>query len=172
MPGRPHENSWPKWANQSDLILLRQVGPCLFVGAEGSPTHAQAHGVRCIVDLYGDGVHPKVNDLRHQAYARVQTYRRPFLDGSKFPPGVLDKVSRLLEICMEGSVPMLIHCQAGLSRSASAAYAMLRHHHDLPEEEALRRVRVPGWEVFPRPTTLAAAEAWAKLKGQKKRKAA
>jgi len=54
---------------------------------------------------------------------------------------------------------VLVSCAAGVSRSASVAYALLRVVRELPHDEAFERVVCSGGR--PRPETLASAERWA-----------
>jgi protein-tyrosine phosphatase len=54
----------------------------------------------------------------------------------------------------------LIHCQAGLSRSASLAYMVLRCLGGLNDQEALRIIKTPDEPLFPHPEVLRSARAW------------
>lgn len=120
---------------------LRDVGEGVFVGSAGArfdPTTGLAVGERAL--------------------------RRPFYDGDLAPPEMLDEVARWCA----GEPRVLVQCQAGLSRSASVAYALLRAR-GVGHAEALRRVevRVPHHdrdEAFPRRETLESCVAWARAR--------
>lgn len=148
-------NDFPRWIDRSATRNLREVGRNLYVGAEGSP--AVRVGNRdwsLVVDLYGV---PLESGRLDRYTGSVRTVTWPFLDGDHFPPGLLGLLSSLVPICRKRG-PTLVHCQAGLSRSASAAYAMLRLQDRLSHDEALRRVTLePG---FPRTTTIASARSF------------
>jgi protein-tyrosine phosphatase len=117
-----------------------------------------------VVDLYGSSEQPERWFL-YDGSGTVLTW--PFLDGDNFPDGMLDALGRLaVDKIREG--PVLLHCQAGLSRSASAAYALLRAYGGLSHAEALRRVKV--MPEFPRSVTLASAREWVEKKAAKRRR--
>lgn len=147
---------WPRWVDTDDLVNLREIAPNLYVGAEYSPLHPPAGKKwELVVDWYGtSGRYPS----RTRDTARY-VLSIPFLDGDVFPAKALDRVLARVQAARRRG-PTLIHCQAGLSRSASAAYGFLRRLGRLPHKEALRRVRTEYVE-FPRTTTLASARAWA-----------
>jgi protein-tyrosine phosphatase len=140
---------YPNWISTEPRYNLREVAPGLFVGAVDSPS-ARIWGT--IVDLYGHGAQAQGSPFRLSF---------PFPDGGQFPPHALDSTLKMLR-ATEG--PMLIHCAAGLSRSVSAAYAMLVAHYELPRHQALRMAR--GLDPrFPVDSTLASAERWLRSKG-------
>lgn len=156
---------WPRWIDPSDEVNLREVAPNLYVGAEYAPLRppegTRGNRWELVVDWYGSS----------QRYpSRVQkTAKRvlslPFDDGDRFPDGALSQMIRRVQAARRRG-PVLLHCQAGLSRSASAAYAALRRLSRVPHEEALRRVKghpSEGTQVirtYPRKDTLASARAW------------
>jgi protein-tyrosine phosphatase len=146
-------DSYPKWASYpGDEQNLREVAPGLWVGAVDAVTAQPWH---TIIDLYGTATDP----FKRVRYANAQqVVSIPFADGDAIPEGALDRIHAALN---QAQTPTLIHCQAGLSRSASDAYGMLRHRGKLSHDAALARVTTPGHgHQFPRPTTLASARAW------------
>lgn len=149
---------FPRWIDRSHAANLREVGPNLFVGAEWSPGQPPK-GKRwaAVVDLYGSSLEePGREAIYHRADCLLHW---PFLDGDYFPTGALDAVTRIVKLGRTRG-PVLIHCQAGLSRSASAAYAMLRTQDKLGHADALARIKVPRESEFPRKETLASAQTW------------
>lgn len=158
---------WPQWSQPDEEYNLREVAPNLWVGAELSPGLRPAGPWHGVVDLYGSSSEAANKPL----YAGVgELLQRPFYDGANFPKGTLDDILGLV-VRHVGKGPILLHCQAGLSRSASAAYAMMCLV-GTPHREALRRVKVE--KGFPRAETLKSARRWVatrKPKQQKRRKA-
>lgn len=152
---------FPRWISRSDEVNLREVGPNLYVGAELSPTAvARVPGriFTVVFDLYGDAGPPSWRAARERTYRLLpDVRRRPFLDGDVFPDGLLDEINDAVARARRAG-PVLIHCQAGLSRSASAAYAILRVQDGLSHDAALARVK--AHRDFPRRATLHSARTW------------
>lgn len=156
----PQPSAFPRWIATDDDHNLREVASGLYVGAELSPGLRPAGKWSAVVDLYGLSERPE----RHFLYDGTHSLLTwPFLDGDTFPEGLLDTVGRLVHQRRPHG-PILLHCQAGLSRSASCAYAMMRGLGRMSHAEALRRVQEgTGYEdEFPRTQTLASARKWAK----------
>ncbi|MAG24142.1 hypothetical protein CMI47_01055 [Candidatus Pacearchaeota archaeon] len=148
---------YPKWKDKREELNLREVGPGIFVGAEKSVTRPPKGGWYAVIDLYGESAAA----THSRMYREVDNLVRwPFFDGDEFPKGLLDMVSGVVRARdKESGGPILIHCQAGLSRSASAAYAMLRHYRGLSHEEAHDRVSDDP-ESWPVSETLWSARKW------------
>ena len=142
---------FPLWVNQDPNYFLREVGPGVFVGAQLAPSSMAWSG---IIDLCGGSSSP----LMSPHYADCPVFLRwVFSDGDEIPEGLLDSAVPLVAEARR-SGPVLIHCRAGLSRSASVAYAVLRVLHDLNHKRAMERVSsVPGWPIS---TTLLSARSW------------
>jgi len=159
---RSPQGRWPRWIARQDDVNLRAVAPSLYVGAELSPGY-RPDGKRwyAVVDLYGESS----SLSRAPLYQGVPILvRAPFSDGRSFPPGYLDAILATAAHCRSAKKSMLIHCQAGLSRSASAAYAMLRVLDGLTHDEALRRVKLSSESRYPMATTLRSARRWVKAR--------
>jgi len=152
------QTRYPRWVEPSPEQNLREVGRDLFVGAELAPAvRPRRRRWAVVVDLYGSSLE---EPDRESIYSGADLLLHwPFLDGDSFPVGVLDAVERVIRVG-RAKGPVLLHCQAGLSRSASAAYAMLRVLDHVDSERALQRVKVPGEDDFPRAPTLASARKW------------
>ena len=152
MPDVPKE--YPVWFSvPGQGANLRMVGPGLHVGSEYAPMEMDWCAV---LDLYGAAL----------GVARVYRYGRaeevvslPMLDGTAIPEATLNMASDMYKACR--GRPFLVHCAAGLSRSASVAYALLRKHHGCVHVRALRRIQTPGCSGFPMEQTLQSARAWA-----------
>lgn len=161
---------WPRWESAPSTLgttpNLREVAPDLYVGAATAvltppSQHTAWDTILCLNWSESDlalrpalgGPDPAVR--AGYGAARV-SHCASFIDGNKVPFAVLEDALSLWAY-REG--PMLIHCHWGLSRSASVAAAILRLKFDLPEDEALRRVRLPGVPLtdWPRPRTLNSA---------------
>lgn len=141
---------FPRWIDRDSAVNLREVAPNLYVGALDA---VKGHQWAAVIDLYGSsaGNHP-----RHYAHVPL-VLRWQFLDGDVFPVGLLEAIEVIMRSQLtEG--PVLLHCQAGLSRSASAAYAMIRLLWGLSHDDARQRVHVRS--DFPRTTTLKSARQW------------
>jgi len=144
---------FPHWIDKRPEYNLREVGPNLYVGAECSPILRPAGPWRAVVDLYGSSAQPS----RAHFYTDVgKLVQWPFLDGDTFPPGLLEAVYKIVWVEAKHG-PVLIHCQAGLSRSVSAVYAMLCAA-GIPHDTALSAVK--AHPDFPRKATLASARKW------------
>lgn len=136
-----------------DLATLREIAPSLFIG-DFSAAHDPGHTWHRVIDLWGQD--PKIPTTLRIC--------EPFHDGDQFPAGVLDRVHAFLLGQLHAG-PCLIHCQAGLSRSASAAVALMVLS-GIPSERAIARVRIPELGAFgaryPRALTLDSALGWAR----------
>lgn len=152
--GRPVVN-YPAFTHKDEKHNLRIVAPRLWIGAEYAPLKIPAGPWALVVDLYGAPLEGG-EDRRYQ-YAN-ELIHWPFLDGDHFPEGLLPAILPRVRAA-RGSGPVLIHCQAGLSRSASATYAVLRLLDGLDHREAFARVYA-GEPEFPRKTTIASARAF------------
>ena len=145
--------TYPRWITKPlQGMNLREVAPNLYVGSETSPLRGDWH---TIIDFYGNVpmyVEPSQRDAEH--YIRI-----PFDDGTQFPPGALDAAWAAWQNAEVHGGDTLLHCQAGLSRSASAAYALLRRGYRLRHGVALARVVTPRTE-YPMKETLRSAADW------------
>ena len=91
--------------------------------------------------------------------------RRPINDGEPISPWLLDECVAFAT--QAPAAPVLVTCYAGLSRSASVAYALLRAAHGVRREEALRRVsgRTDDGQRWPHATVIASVQQWETLRG-------
>lgn len=157
--------TFPRWivgdpGDRSTAIvptLLREVAPNLYVGSERAmdfmPAAWASHGA--LVQL-SSSCNP---------VGEMPTYRWTFSDGDAVPGALLDDVV-LLVARWRAKGPVLVQCQAGLSRSASVAYGLLRALDGLDHAEAARRIETREEHyskplVWPRRPTLDSVVAWA-----------
>lgn len=146
---------YPRWTTEPlEGMNLREVAPGLYIGEATAPLRG---GWSTIIDFHGHS--PWIVQL---AYPKAKRYVRiPFDDGDPFPVGALDRAWDAWQLADIEGGDTLIHCQAGLSRSASAAYAFLRKRYGLSHAEALARVVTPFTaHQYPLPSTLQSAADW------------
>jgi len=147
---------YPKWIDNRDRFTLREVAPNIYVGGKNAINHMfHQPFIRfsAVIDLYGSS-----GWLLDRDAAKFTRYEKiAFDDGASFPVGALDKIEAIVRVNRTVG-PVLIHCQAGLSRSVSAAYAMLRKLDGCSHDEALARVR--GHPDYPMYHTLRSAQLW------------
>lgn len=143
-------------------MRLRKVGPNLFVGALDSPLSFD--GFAGIVDLYGSTLGAASPQGPVVSGTKTPLLSIPFNDGAHFPAGALDAVHEFVARHRRRG-PVLVHCQAGLSRSCSAVTAILAKQDKITLREALRRVQA-GTERpdLPRRATLESAINWVRAK--------
>ncbi len=156
--------TYPRWivgdpAMTSMLVapaMLREVAPGLYVGSENSDDHMPRE--------WADwGALVQVSSSC-TPLGMMPTYRWTFSDGDAVPGALLDDVTELVARWRTRG-PVLVQCQAGLSRSASVAYALLRVVWGLDHAEAARRIttREEHYDrplVWPKAATLESAVAW------------
>ena len=115
--------SFPRWIDGDPDFNLREVAPGLYVGADLSPVlRPNGKSWDLVIDLYGSSG----ASSRAALYLGSEVVRWPFEDGTDVPRGVLEIAVRAVPRVLREDGAVLIHCQAGLSRSASEAYALLR----------------------------------------------
>jgi hypothetical protein len=153
-----NSKGFPHWVDAREFIMLREVAPGLFLGGEWSPTVGKWHA---IVNLFGRLSKSDPRDPRTRVYDEVPWLLRwPIRDGVAIPPGVIDATMPFVYESMKYG-PVLVHCQAGLSRSPSLVYVALMMA-GLTDREAMMRITTPhGVQLgFPRSETLQSARDW------------
>lgn len=152
--------SYPIWINEADGVFLREVARGLFVGAQGA---ASVRPWDLVVDLHGI-----------ELVTAGEVLVRTFSDGEPFPPAVLDEIYAKTERVLDQGGVVLLACEMGRSRSASAAYAMLRTIPRVGRNDAYNRIAtqmtIPTGTkrklsmTYPRRTTYKSASDWAETR--------
>lgn len=163
------KGEWPRWAtNPTGWGVgphLREVAPGLWVGGQAAVLERPHRSTiwDTILNLRSEPLDRSETRGGHRSvytegYAAArEVLHIPVEDGEPIPDAVLERV---LLAWRERSGPMLVHCHWGVSRSASAACAILIADLGLPEEEAIQRVSTPGARNYPRAETLYSAVEW------------
>lgn len=161
--------SWPRWVGTDHtrkLLNLREVAPSLYVGnARAATTYGPEHwsieGPEQVESIARWGLivsYVPASEEPVRKPAGVPHLYLPFTDGRKFPPFAMWETVAAVEAVRlrQPSAPVLLHCAMGLSRSASAAYGLLRVLYRLSPVEAKRRIQtdIVG---YPMPGTFNAA---------------
>lgn len=149
--------TYPRWiaGGPADVsacsnVLLREVAPGLLVGS----SLALPLVGKCAVVQLSEQCPP------HDG----PTLRATFDDGTAIPDDVLN-VAVVFARAWRNNLPVMVQCYAGLSRSASVAYAIMRRVDRLTHADAFARVahtvehndRTTRW---PHHYTIASARAW------------
>lgn len=154
----PGSTAFPRWVPGVDeRANLRCVHDNLYVGSAIAILSRARPRVEwwAAVDLHGLR-HPE-SFRREAAFGAMGVFlRHAFDDGQPIPEGLLDAVAALVR---RRRGPVLISCAAGVSRSASVAYAILRDESGVDHDEALRVVSCKGGR--PMHGTLESARRWA-----------
>eukprot|EP00294_Goniomonas_avonlea_P009885 CAMPEP_0114569698 /NCGR_PEP_ID=MMETSP0114-20121206/16778_1 /TAXON_ID=31324 /ORGANISM="Goniomonas sp, Strain m" /LENGTH=221 /DNA_ID=CAMNT_0001756621 /DNA_START=30 /DNA_END=692 /DNA_ORIENTATION=+ len=151
-------------ANDSDEILKG-----LFLGnSTAARAASNASPVRAIVNCAGrnnsgtiDGV--SVFQLPELSAAGIAYLELDMLDGLSSPPlaPFLDKGADFIEECfLKGSSPVLVHCAAGKSRSASCILAFLVKHRGMSLRDAAILMREKRHRAYPRVHFWEQLRAW------------
>lgn len=139
----------------------RYVAPRLVVADMGGANHHDLDdGPRYVLDLR-DPCDPE--DCASQRWRHPEHHTReavvhlrllPVVDGATVPTeAVAEAVAWYRDVrAVAPEALVVVHCFAGYSRSATAAYAILRACHGLDHAEALRRVQTRT-EHFEKPRT-------------------
>lgn len=150
---------YPRWISYPlDVGNLREVGKNLYVGDSRSVWMKRW---RLVVSMRPPTDRP-AKTWASKEEPRWKHLKYYMEDGEPVPvnwlPQILDEVR-----AARTAGPVLIHCLAGVSRSASIAYGVLRCLDGLDHNTALHRVKVPGdyYEKFPVRKTLNSVHAWA-----------
>ena len=151
--------TYPRWISPGFLYNLREVGPDLYVGSKvavASPPPRREWAAW--IDVHGDELGAGFSAARETAIGKLRCpqLRWPFHDGYPIPEGLLDAA---LAIYQARRGPVLVSCAAGISRSVSVAYALVRALERVGHQESLSRCQESP-RVEPSPYVLESARRW------------
>jgi hypothetical protein len=159
-------DTWPKWTETHSALAdtnLREVAPRLFVGSLLAAALDGPWSAR--VDLTYDGVPDPDNP--DAPYLHVGIH-----DGEWYRAHQLDAIAAFVRLALNvhsnptlhARTRVIVHCAAGVSRSPSVAYGLLRVIFGLDHETAFQRVlaRLPMHP--PMPDTLCSVRDWADVR--------
>ena len=135
----------------------------VFVGSQDSRHNAaglKERGIRAVLDVaFGDIVGQSVDkneDLE-------EVLRLPLLDEPSQPlQQTLETALAFLDRCEQRGVPVLVHCNAGISRSVSVCVAFLMRKYSIGYDEALATIRVTRPSAKPNAGFEAQLRKWKK----------
>lgn len=119
---------------------MREVIPGLWIGnVRDGRSHSTiiGSGIEAIVDL-------AVEETPATPPRELLHFRIPLVDGSGNAANRLQLAAQTVSWLLEASVPVLVACSAGMSRSPAIAAAALAQSQELSLENALRRVAESG----------------------------
>jgi hypothetical protein len=157
--------------DDTEYTDLREVAPGLFVGGMFAPRYAPGR-FKTIINLYGHGW-PKSREppaniqdmlLAQERALRGVSHHLIFRmeDDHPFPSWLYDIVERTIRANNGDGV--LIHCFAGISRSMSMAYAMLRTVYNKDDNDAYAAASHPLYMPCTEP--LLSAIDWARARNR------
>jgi len=146
-----YEEDWSEKMNENRLIPISnfmgadEVFPGIWIGS-----YASAH------DNFFD--EEDIDAVLNMAKECESKSARPGMrfvkigieDGKVSPPGVFTKAADVIESVVPGG-NILVHCAAGVSRSATAVLAYLNRYQDIPWREGLELIRESRPCVNPHP---------------------
>lgn len=94
-------------------------------------------GIQAIIDLAGN--EPPASPPRELVYCRF-----PLIDGAGNEPRLLEAAVTTLEHFLRHSIPVLVYCSAGLSRSTAVTAAALARTTEQPLDDCLVVVQQTG----------------------------
>jgi dual specificity MAP kinase phosphatase len=124
----------------------KQIVPGIWIGSQGNALDAQfirRHNIRMIVNCTTEVDAPFKN--------RIPTYRIPMDDAERSNPELLEHaeyVAAAMDVVRARGGSILVHCYAGVSRSASMTACYLMLVMGLSKDEAIRLIRAKKPETF------------------------
>ena len=143
----------------AEFYPAKQIIPNLWIGSEGdsaNPSFFQRHNIRLVVNATAS--------IPFRAPSDVRTYRVPVDDSPDenetmlrhFPTAVV-----LIDEVLNHGHGVLVHCRAGMQRSAALVAAYLMWKRGLTAEQAFEYINKRKPETFwPVPTFEPALRAW------------
>ena len=131
---------------------LDQVEPGLFIGSVIGRAHVAAHEIHVVVcftspgdEKYLESLPAGVTEHRHHL-VDVLTQNRDTLNA------VFDKATQQIHEARTANLNVLVHCGAGVSRSAAVVMDYLMSHRHLSFDEALQKLETARYCTCPNAT--------------------
>jgi len=124
----------------------KEVIPGVWIGSQGDCTSEQfmrEHQIGVIINCTKDVPAPFKD--------RIPTYRIPLDDAEHSNPELIrhmEYVAAVIDVCKRDGKNVLVHCYAGVSRSASTVAAYLILATGMSKEEAIATIRAKKKETF------------------------
>lgn len=137
----PTDHSSPGYiVDTSPDLGVARILPWLHMSSQDVAAHQQLlqdHGITHILNV-GSGI-----DIHRDSWSwRVEERRVEMLD---IPEQSIDKAMaesfEYLELCHESGANVLVHCNAGVSRSATVVIGYLMEHHNMTYDQAHQVVK-------------------------------
>lgn len=149
----------PEYNADSRFFPAKEITPGLWIGSEGdarNPEFMAAKGVRLVVNC----------SRNIPAYTNIRTYRVPVDDDPEENPTIIKHwpvTSVAIDDVLAHGGAVLVHCRAGMQRSAATVAAYLMWKYGMSAKAAMKRINDLKRETFyPRPTFLKALQKWEK----------
>lgn len=165
--GKPRViSSKPRWRSHralprtdADYYPAKEIIPNLWIGSEGDSRDSsffKDHNIRLVVNATGS--------IPFRAPADVETYRIPVDDSPDENETMLSHfpiVVPLIDDVLRYGNGVLVHCRAGMQRSAAVVAAYLMWKRGLTADKAFEFINRKKHETFwPVPTFERALRAW------------
>ncbi len=137
----------------------KQILPGLWIGSAADAVNARAaerRGIKLVVNCS--------KDIRQPPGWKPRVLRVPIDDWENDAPTLLrhlPRVVRAIDAALARGDGVLVHCYAGMQRSAAVVAAYLMTKYGYTAREAMRRVKLSKPETFtPKATFRKALERW------------
>ncbi|XP_016980253.2 dual specificity protein phosphatase 18 [Drosophila rhopaloa] len=144
---RQNKLNAPKAEDNTPFPGLSRLTPSLILcgAAAVVPTYMDKLGVSCVINVAPELPDTPLPSQKNPLYLRINAQDRSEVDLSKY----FDEVADLIEEVRLSGGCSLIHCVAGVSRSASLCLAYLMKHARMSLREAYKHVQSIRPQVRP-----------------------
>lgn len=144
--------------------------PNLFLYSE--PTLQQVTGFDLVINVARELTPPMLKDatslentsLQHYTHDSTEYYYVPWTHTSKLCPD-LPLLTQLMLAALKRDKRVLIHCQCGVSRSASLIVACLMKLHHIPLNDAYTMLKEKAPDISPNMSLIFSLMEWGELIG-------